>query len=121
LCIVSIQQDIAAEWKELIVKAKTGTLRPDEYNSGTIAITNLGMFGVSDFDAVLPVGMGTILAIGGTADAIIPDAGAVLGLRKTRQMKVTATCDHRPIYGSDTAAFLKTLAVVIEDECDRVL
>jgi pyruvate dehydrogenase E2 component (dihydrolipoamide acetyltransferase) len=114
-------EDLAAEWKELVGKAKTGTLRPDEYNSGTIAITNLGMFGVSDFDAVLPVGTGTILALGGTMDAVVPDSKAIMGLRKTRQMKITATCDHRPIYGSDTAAFLKTLAGIIEDECDSVL
>jgi len=112
---------LAAEWKELIGKARSGSLRPDEYNSGTIAITNLGMFGVSDFDAVLPVGMGTILAMGGTADAVVPDVNSVMGLRKTRQMKITATCDHRPIYGSDTAAFLKTLAKIMEDECDSVL
>jgi pyruvate/2-oxoglutarate dehydrogenase complex dihydrolipoamide acyltransferase (E2) component len=65
--------------------------------------------------------MGTILALGGTMDAVVPDPGAVLGLRKTRQMKVTATCDHRPIYGSDTAVFLKTLAKIIEDECETVL
>ncbi|GMI07377.1 hypothetical protein TrRE_jg11021, partial [Triparma retinervis] len=59
-------QDLGDEWKELVGKAKAGTLKPSEFQSGTFAITNLGMFGVSAFDAILPPGTGTILALGGT-------------------------------------------------------
>mmetsp|Transcript_19610 Transcript_19610/g.40974 ORF Transcript_19610/g.40974 Transcript_19610/m.40974 type:complete len:641 (+) Transcript_19610:36-1958(+) len=108
-------QELGDEWKELVGKAKSGTLKPDEFQSGTFAITNLGMFGVSAFDAILPPGTGTILALGGTKQVVVPDNKAVLGLKTVSQMEVTVTCDHRPIYGSDAALFLKTLASIMED------
>ncbi|GMI25861.1 hypothetical protein TrCOL_g9366 [Triparma columacea] len=107
-------QDLGDEWRELVGKAKAGTLKPSEFQSGTFAITNLGMFGVSAFDAILPPGTGTILALGGTKKVVVPDQKAVLGLKTVSQMEVTVTCDHRPIYGSDAALFLKTLANVME-------
>jgi len=84
-------------------------LSPDEYTSGTFTISNLGMFGVSQFDAILPSGQGGILAIGGTQEYIVPDKQAVLGMKKVSKMTVTLTCDHRQIYGADGALFLKEL------------
>ncbi len=99
--------ELGEDWKELVGKAKSGTLSPDEYNSGTFTISNLGMFGVSQFDAILPSGMGGILAIGGTSEQIVPDSQAVLGMKKVSKMTVTLTCDHRQIYGADAALFLK--------------
>ena len=84
-------EDLGKEWKELIAKARSGTLKPDEFQSGTFSITNLGMFGVSAFDAILPPGTGTILALGGTKKVIVPDESAVLGMKKTSQMEVTVT------------------------------
>jgi len=98
--------EIGENWKELVQKAKEGRLTPDEYNSGTFAISNLGMFGVSQFDAILPSGMGGILAIGGTSEQIVPCNKAVLGMKKVSKMTVTLTCDHRQIYGADAALFL---------------
>lgn len=99
--------ELGENWKELVGKAKTGTLSPDEYNSGTFTISNLGMFGVSQFDAILPAGAGGILAIGGTQEQIVPCDKAVLGMKKVSKMTVTLTCDHRQIYGADAALFLK--------------
>jgi len=101
-------------------KAKSGGLSPDEYQSGTFTITNLGMFGVSQFDAILPSGMGGILAIGATREVIVPDSQAVLGMKKAKKMTVTLTCDHRQIYGADGALFLKTLAGVMENDMARL-
>ena len=98
--------ELGENWKELVQKAKEGRLTPDEYNSGTFAISNLGMFGVSQFDAILPSGMGGILAIGGTSEQIVPCDKAVLGMKKVSKMTVTLTCDHRQIYGADAALFL---------------
>ena len=95
--------------QELVGKAKSGTLSPDEYNSGTFTISNMGMFGISQFDAILPAGQGGILAVAGTQEHIVPDKQAVLGMKKISKMTVTLTCDHRQIYGSDAAFFLKTL------------
>jgi len=105
--------ELGENWKELVGKAKTGTLTPDEYQSGTFTISNLGMFGVSQFDAILPSGMGGILAIGGTQEKIVPCKSAVLGMKKVSAMTVTLTCDHRTIYGADAALFLKELSSVM--------
>mmetsp|Transcript_38049 Transcript_38049/g.85575 ORF Transcript_38049/g.85575 Transcript_38049/m.85575 type:complete len:653 (-) Transcript_38049:214-2172(-) len=105
--------DIGENWKELVGKAKSGTLSPDEYNSGTFTISNMGMFGVSQFDAILPAGQGGILAVAGTQEYIVPDKQAILGMKKIQKMTVTLTCDHRQIYGADAALFLKTLNEVM--------
>jgi len=101
--------ELGENWKELVGKAKGGTLSPDEYNSGTFTISNMGMFGVSQFDAILPAGQGGILAVAGTAEYIVPCKQAVLGMKKITKMTVTLTCDHRQIYGADAALFLITL------------
>mmetsp|Transcript_1336 Transcript_1336/g.2094 ORF Transcript_1336/g.2094 Transcript_1336/m.2094 type:complete len:659 (-) Transcript_1336:74-2050(-) len=105
--------DLGENWKELVQKAKEGRLAPDEYNSGTFTISNLGMFGVSQFDAILPSGAGGILAIGGTSEQIVPCNKAVLGMKKVSKMTVTLTCDHRQIYGADAALFLKEFSAVM--------
>ena len=101
--------------QELVQKAKEGKLTPDEYQSGTFTISNLGMFGVSQFDAILPSGMGGILAIGGTQEYIVPCDKAVLGMKKVSKMTVTLTCDHRQIYGADAALFLKEFHSVMSN------
>jgi len=105
--------ELGENWKELVGKAKSGTLSPDEYNSGTFTISNMGMFGVSQFDAILPAGQGGILAVAGTQEHIVPCKQSILGLKKISKMTVTLTCDHRQIYGADAALFLKTLNEVM--------
>jgi len=113
--------ELAENWKELVGKARSNTLSPDEYNSGTFTISNMGMFGVNQFDAILPPGQGGILAVAGTREVIEPDAQAVLGLKKTQKMTVTLTCDHRQIYGADAALWLKTLADIMENQAESLL
>lgn len=105
---------LGAEWRDLVDKAKDGKLSPEEYTTGTIVISNLGMFGITQFDAILPKGMGAILAIGATQEKVVPDKKAVLGLKTVKRMTVTITCDHRQIYGADAALFMKTLADIME-------
>ena len=112
--------DLAENWKELVSKAKSGTLSREEYASGTFTISNMGMFGVTNFGAILPAGQGGILAIGATQDVIVPDSQAVLGMKKVKKMSVTLTCDHRQIYGADAALFLRTLADIMENQLDLV-
>ena len=113
--------ELGEDWKDLVGKAKAGTLKPDEFQTGTFTISNLGMFGVSQFDAILPPGQGSILAIGGTSEVVVPDKAAVLGLKTQKQMTVTLTCDHRNIYGADAALFLKTLADIMENKVESLL
>ncbi|KAL7565249.1 hypothetical protein ACA910_014547 [Epithemia clementina (nom. ined.)] len=110
--------ELAENWKELVGKAKSGSLSPAEYNSGTFTISNMGMFGVTHFGAILPKGQGGILAVAATQEVIVPDSQAILGMKKVKKMSVTLTCDHRQIYGADAALFLKTLADIMENKLD---
>ena len=112
-CNMKDIMSVSGEWKELVGKAKTGKLAPAEFQSGTFAISNLGMFGVSQFGSLLPPGTGSILAIGGAQEAVKMKDGKPVAVK---EMEVTITCDHRHIYGADAALFLKTLAEIMEDD-----
>ena len=113
-------KEIAENWRELVGKAKTGTLSPAEYTTGTFTISNMGMFGVTSFGSLLPVGQGGILAVGATQDKVVPDSQAIMGMKKARLMTVTLTADHRQIYGSDAALFLKTLKSIMENDVAKL-
>jgi len=104
---------ISRKWKELVEKAKSKKLTPAEYSSGTFTISNLGMFGVQQFDAILPPGTGSILAIAASTPKVVQLKTGALAVQKS--MIVTITCDHRHIYGADAAEFLKDLADLIEN------
>ena len=104
---------LSRTWRDLVERSRSKQLQPDEYNSGTFTLSNLGMFGVDRFDAILPPGQGSILAIGASRPTVVATADGLMGVK--RQMQVNITCDHRIIYGADAAAFLKDLADVIEN------
>jgi pyruvate dehydrogenase E2 component (dihydrolipoamide acetyltransferase) len=105
---------LSRNWKDLVNRARAKQLQPDEYNTGTFSLSNLGMFGVSSFDAILPPGQGSILAIAAARPQVVAsDDGSI---RVCRQMQVNITCDHRVIYGSHAAAFLQDLAALIEND-----
>ncbi|MBV5260744.1 2-oxo acid dehydrogenase subunit E2 [Synechococcus moorigangaii CMS01] len=104
---------LSRKWKDLVDRARLKQLQPDEYSTGTFTLSNLGMFGVSSFDAILPPGQGSILAIAAAQPKVVATADGFFGVKK--QMTVNITCDHRIIYGADAAAFLKDLADLIEN------
>jgi pyruvate dehydrogenase E2 component (dihydrolipoamide acetyltransferase) len=99
-------------WKDLVERARTKQLQPAEYSTGTFAMTNLGMFGVDKFDAILPSGQGSILAVGASRPTVVANSEGLMGVKQ--QMQVNITCDHRVIYGADAASFLQDLAKLIE-------
>ncbi|KAM3098572.1 dihydrolipoamide acetyltransferase family protein [Phormidesmis sp. 146-35] len=103
---------LSRTWKDLVDRARSKQLQPDEYSSGTFTLSNLGMFGVSSFDAILPPGQGSILAIGASRPQVVATEDGLLGVK--RQMQVNITCDHRIIYGANAAAFLQDLSKLIE-------
>ena len=103
---------LSRTWKDLVNRARAKQLQPDEYSTGTFTLSNLGMFGVDNFDAILPPGQGSILAVGGSKPQLVADDSGMMGVK--RQMKVNITSDHRIIYGAQAAAFLKDLATLIE-------
>ncbi|HEY9737755.1 MAG TPA: dihydrolipoamide acetyltransferase family protein [Trichocoleus sp.] len=101
-------------WQDLVTRSRTKQLQPEEYNLGTFTVSNLGMFGVDRFDAILPPGQGAILAVGAARPTVVATADGMMGVKK--QMQVNLTSDHRIIYGADAAAFLKDLANLIEND-----
>jgi pyruvate dehydrogenase E2 component (dihydrolipoamide acetyltransferase) len=103
---------IAMEVKELAQKAHDKKLQPSEWEGSTFTISNLGMFGVEDFTAIINPPDACILAIGGIKEtAIVKNGQLVPG----SVMKVTLSCDHRAVDGAVGAAFLKTLKGLLED------
>jgi pyruvate dehydrogenase E2 component (dihydrolipoamide acetyltransferase) len=103
---------LSRAWKDLVERSRSKQLQPDEYSTGTFTLSNLGMFGVDRFDAILPPGQGSILAIGASRPQVVATKDGLMGVKQ--QMQVNITCDHRVIYGADAAAFLQDLAKLIE-------
>ena len=103
---------LSRTWRDLVNRSRSKQLKPEEYSTGTFTLSNLGMFGVDSFDAILPPGQGSILAIGGSKPQLVAMDNGLMGVKK--QMTVNITCDHRIIYGAHAAAFLKDLATLIE-------
>jgi pyruvate dehydrogenase E2 component (dihydrolipoamide acetyltransferase) len=104
---------ISRQWADLVKRSRAKQLKPEEYSTGTFTLSNLGMFGVDRFDAILPPGTGAILAVAASRPVVVALKDGSIAVR--RQMQVNLTCDHRVIYGADAAAFLKDLASLIED------
>ncbi len=104
--------DLSLQWADLVKRARNKQLEPQEYSSGTFTLSNLGMFGVDRFDAILPPGTGAILAVGASLPKVVASKDGSISIRK--QMQVNLTADHRVIYGADGALFLKDLAYLIE-------
>ncbi len=109
---------LSRNWKSLVERARAKKLQPEEYSTGTFTVTNLGMFGVDRFDAILPPGQGSILAIGASSPQVVATPDGMFGVR--RQMQVNMTCDHRIIYGAHAAAFLQDLAKLIENNAQSL-
>lgn len=110
---------LSSKWKELVDKARAKQLQPHEYNSGTFTLSNLGMFGVDRFDAILPPGTGAIMAVGASQKKVVATSSGLLGVKS--QMQVNVTADHRIIYGADLAAFLQTFAKILENPDELTL
>lgn len=103
---------IASESKSLIQKAREGSLAPDEYQGGTFTISNLGMFGIEEFTAIINQPEAAILAVGRTVDTPVWEDGVV----KPRPMlALTASYDHRAVDGVDGAKFLRRIKELLED------
>ena len=103
---------ISSEIKELVEKAKNGTLLPNEYNGGTFSISNLGMYGIKNFTAIINPPQSAILAVGsGQKLPIVKDDKVVI----SNVMNVTLSCDHRAIDGAVGAKFLQVFKKFIEN------
>ncbi len=103
---------ISAEMKDLAGRAKEGKLAPEEYQGGTFSISNLGMFGIKQFDAVINPPQGAILAVGAGEQRPVVKDGA---LAVATVMSCTLSCDHRVVDGAVGAEFLKVFKAMIEE------
>ena len=105
-------REIGAEVRDLAGRARERRLRPEEYTGGTFSISNLGMFDIDQFTAVINPPEAGILAIGTIVPKPVAEGAAVV---VRRRMRVTMSCDHRVIDGALGAAFLKTLKAMLEN------
>ena len=105
--------EISSEMKKLAGKARDKKLAPQEYQGGSFAISNLGMFGVDNFDAVINPPHGSILAVGaGKKRPVVSDDG---GIAAATVMSVTLSVDHRVIDGALGAEFLNAIVDYLEN------
>jgi len=103
--------DISAEVKELAGRAREGLLKPEEYSGGTFSISNLGMYGISQFSAIVNPPEGAILAVGATEERAVAENGMVV---VKKMMTLTLSCDHRVVDGAVGAEFMAALKKQIE-------
>lgn len=104
-------REIAEDARDLGQRGRDKKLAPDEMSGSTFTVSNLGMFGIDEFAAVINPGEGAILAVGAIVDTVVAKAGQVaIGKR----MKMTLACDHRVMDGATGAKFLATLRGLLE-------
>jgi pyruvate dehydrogenase E2 component (dihydrolipoamide acetyltransferase) len=104
-------REIAAEARELAARARERKLKPEEYTGSTFSVSNLGMFGIDHFTAIINPPECGILAIGGIEPKPVVVGGNVV---VRRRLRVTMSCDHRVIDGATGAKFLQTLRRLLE-------
>ena len=103
---------IAGEVRELAERARSKKLKPEEYTGATFSISNLGMFGIDEFTAVINPPEGAIIAVGAmTPKPVVRDNQVVV----KQMMRVTMSCDHRVIDGATGAKFLQTFKKILEN------
>lgn len=102
---------LSSEIKELAGRARDGKLRPEEFRGGSFTISNLGMFGITQFDAIINPPQGAILAVGAVREHTSHDNFALV---HAKQLHLSLSCDHRAIDGAVGARFLAELVRLIE-------
>ena len=104
---------ISKEVKELVKKAQSQRLKPEEYQGGSFSISNLGMYSIKSFYAIINPPQSCILSIGNTKESPMFDKdGSIV---KKHVMNISLSCDHRVVDGATAAIFLNTLRELIEN------
>ncbi|XP_033219494.1 dihydrolipoyllysine-residue acetyltransferase component of pyruvate dehydrogenase complex, mitochondrial isoform X2 [Belonocnema kinseyi] len=111
---------ISKDVKALAAKARTGKLQPQEFQGGTITISNLGMFGIQNFSAIINPPQSIILAVGASEPRLIP-ANNEKGYTVGHFMSVTASCDHRTVDGAVGAQWLSAFKNYMENPATMLL
>jgi len=110
--------ELSAETRDLATRARNRELQPEDWSGSTFSTSNLGMFGIDEFTAIINPPNACILAIGSIRDVPVVKDGVVV---PGKQMKVTLSCDHRVVDGASGAEFLKTVRGYLEDPVTMLL
>lgn len=108
--LVEISNDV----KRLAAKAREGKLQPQEFQGGTISVSNLGMFGIKNFSAIINPPQSCILAVGSLQKRVIPDKSSPNGYKVADILSVTLSCDHRVVDGAVGAQWLAVFKQLLE-------
>jgi pyruvate dehydrogenase E2 component (dihydrolipoamide acetyltransferase) len=103
--------DIAREASALAAKVRSGSVTPPELSGGTFTVSNLGMYGVTEFNAVINPPQAAILAVGAMEPRAVVHEGEIAARHR---MTVSLSCDHRILYGADAARFLARVRALLE-------
>lgn len=117
---------ISNDVKNLATKARDGKLQPHEFQGGTFTVSNLGMFGISEFSAIINPPQACILAVGTTEQKVVPNTGAdaekgELPYKVVTVLKATLSCDHRVVDGAVGAKWLQEFKKNLEDPLNMLL
>ncbi len=111
-------RQIATDARAAAVKVRDGSVTPPELSGGTFTVSNLGMFGIDVFDAVINMGQAAILAVGAIREAPVVCDGQIV---PAQLMKATLACDHRILYGAEGAEFLARVKALLEEPVSLAL
>ncbi|MDP1675961.1 MAG: pyruvate dehydrogenase complex dihydrolipoamide acetyltransferase [Bacteroidota bacterium] len=110
--------EISSETKELAKRAREGKLKPEEFTNGTFTVSNLGMYDIENFAAIINPPEGAILAVGSIVEKPVVENGQIV---VGHTMKVTMSCDHRVVDGAIGAQFLQSFKRIMENPLSLVL
>jgi pyruvate dehydrogenase E2 component (dihydrolipoamide acetyltransferase) len=110
--------DIAVQRRDLTERARTGKLTPADISGATFTISNLGMYHVDQFTAIIVPPQAGILAVGAMTDRVVPMPGALIPIGVRPMLTLTLSCDHRVLDGARGAAFLHDVVDAIQ-QADR--
>lgn len=113
--------DISNKIKDMATRARNGKLAPHEYQGGSFSISNLGMYGVKHFTAIINPPQSCILAIGGTSKKVVPDETKESGFAVRDVMEVTLSSDHRVVDGAVAATWLQAFKEYMENPLKMML
>jgi len=111
-------RQIAADTRAVAAKVRDGSVTPPELSGGTFTVSNLGMFEIDEFDAVINMGQAAILAVGAIREAPAVRGGEIV---PAQLMKATLSCDHRILYGAEGAEFLARVKALLEEPISLAL
>jgi pyruvate dehydrogenase E2 component (dihydrolipoamide acetyltransferase) len=111
-------RQIAEEVRELANKVRDGKITPPELSGGTFTVSNLGMYGIDSFSAVINPPQAAIIAVGAINEKPVVRDGEIT---KAQMMSVNLACDHRILYGADGAEFLGRVRALLEEPLSLAL